>query len=94
MKNHSAQTDGTRRPPRSVTKQGVPLHLVLKLAAIVCVPVGALIAATYLWEFMWPRSDPEARRAARELRDKKPPKLNPNMPPGPAPEGMVWIPGG
>ncbi len=94
MKDDLSQTDGIRRPMRSAAKSGVPLPVLLRLAAVVCVLVGLLIAATYLWEFMWPRGDPEARRAARELRDKRPPKLNPAMPPGPAPEGMVWIPGG
>src|SRR5438477_5247582 len=27
-------------------------------------------------------------------KDRPAPKLNPNKPPGPAPEGMAWIPGG
>ena len=88
MKNPSSRAEKIRRPT------GSPRHVALKLAAIVCVPVGLVIAATLLWDYIWPRSDPEARRAARELRDKQPPKLNPSTPPGPAPEGMVWIPGG
>jgi sulfatase modifying factor 1 len=34
------------------------------------------------------------RDAAKSAKDLPAPKLNPNRPPGPAPEGMVWIPGG
>ena len=30
----------------------------------------------------------------QDKKDEEPPKLNPAKPPGPAPEGMVWIPGG
>ena len=32
--------------------------------------------------------------AADEAEDPNPPPLNPRTPPGPAPEGMVWVPGG
>ena len=34
------------------------------------------------------------KRVAQKPAEMRDPKLNPNTPPGPAPEGMVWIPGG
>ena len=34
------------------------------------------------------------RDPAKSAKDLPAPKLNPNRPPGPAPDGMVWIPGG
>ena len=83
----------TPTPPRSASARAsspAP-RVLLKLAAIVLAPIGLLFLGQYLWHVMTTAGSPEARRAAR---DKTPPKLNPSNPPGPAPEGMVWIPGG
>jgi sulfatase modifying factor 1 len=45
--------------------------------------LGLIAFVTYL---LWPM--PNQGAGSRPL------KLNPNVPPGPAPEGMVWVPGG
>jgi formylglycine-generating enzyme required for sulfatase activity len=34
------------------------------------------------------------RKQGEKTADNAPPRLNPSSPPGPAPEGMVWVPGG
>jgi sulfatase modifying factor 1 len=73
---------------------GVPFRVWAKLVAIVAVPVGLLAGAYYLGELLWPSSNVQAKLAELEAKDKLPPKLNPSTPPGPAPEGMVWVPGG
>jgi formylglycine-generating enzyme len=36
----------------------------------------------------------DVRSSGQDKKDDELPKLNPAKPPGPAPEGMVWIPGG
>jgi formylglycine-generating enzyme required for sulfatase activity len=36
----------------------------------------------------------DVRSAAQDKKDDTPPKLNSAKPPGPPPDGMVWIPGG
>jgi formylglycine-generating enzyme required for sulfatase activity len=92
MKNHSAKATQERRGTSSV-KPGVPLGVWLKLVAIVVVPLGLVTGLVATWDFIWPSDNARARRA-REARDKTPPKLNPATPPGPTPEGMVWVPGG
>src|SRR5207253_1315117 len=45
--------------------------------------------ATY---FIWPRSQTGNRFAAGQMEGA--PIINQRTPPGPAPEGMVWVPGG
>src|SRR6266700_1148234 len=79
--------------PRSVSSRspGAAPRVVLKLAALVVALIVVLLGGQYLWQVITSSGSPEARLAAR---DKTPPKLNPFNPPGPAPEGMVWIPGG
>jgi formylglycine-generating enzyme required for sulfatase activity len=54
-------------------------------AALVC--VLALIAVES--STIWTRSPQKAHPPEREV-----PRLNPSTPPGTAPEGMVWVPGG
>ena len=94
MKNKPAEKNAAHRQAPSIARHSTPWRIWLKLAAIVIVPVGLLFGLSLLWDYFMPSGDPEARRAAREARFKIPPKLNPNNPPGPAPEGMVWVPGG
>ncbi|MCS7045843.1 MAG: formylglycine-generating enzyme family protein, partial [Gemmataceae bacterium] len=55
---------------------------------------AAVVAAVYFVIETIAPSDPQAQRAAQLRRHLAPPRLNPKTPPGPAPEGMVWIPGG
>lgn len=88
MKNKSLTKEAVRKTP-SVAKPGVPWQVWLKLVGIVVVPVGVLVAASFLWELVWPSGS-----GARERGDKKPPKLNVAKAPGEAPEGMVWVRGG
>src|SRR5947209_7660121 len=54
-------------------------------AALLC--VLALIAVES--HTFWSQSPSKAEPPEREV-----PRLNPPTPPGPAPEGMVWVPGG
>src|SRR5262245_6539107 len=35
-----------------------------------------------------------SQKKPRDTKQEQPPKLNPLKPPGPAPEGMVWVAGG
>ncbi len=62
-------------------------NLVLFYVGVV-VFLGLLAGAGYA---LWPTSKLKDSLA---FDNKTPPKLNPNKPPGPAPEGMVYIPGG
>ncbi len=64
----------------------------VKVAAIVFVPALVLTAAYFIYH--WTEDSVAARLDARARRDSAPPRLNPMTPPGSAPEGMVWIPGG
>jgi sulfatase modifying factor 1 len=78
----------------ALVKPGVPLMVWLKLLAIVIIPVALLSGAYWLWDVIWPSDNLQAKMKQLEARDKLPPKLNPPEPPGPAPDGMVWVPGG
>ena len=55
------------------------------------VGLGAIIAAVVAGLYCWDRFGPTVYS---RFDTSAAPKLNPNTPPGPAPEGMVWIPGG
>ena len=92
MKSKST-AKATSNRPAAATKQAAPLRLWLTLTAIVVVPVAFLLGGPWLWDYLM-TSDLDRRRAAREARDKAPPPLNPSTPPGTAPDGMVWVPGG
>jgi formylglycine-generating enzyme required for sulfatase activity len=71
------------------------LYRGLTIAGILAVVVGAAVAGTIYRDFLL---DPFGNRkkllpSGKELVLREP-KLNPNTPPGPAPPGMVWVPGG
>ncbi len=55
----------------------------------------AVVGFVFLPEWLFP-SNPRlpVDEGLAQAEDRSPPKLNPANPPGPAPEGMVWIPGG
>jgi formylglycine-generating enzyme len=60
---------------------------------VACLALGTLFAAALLYpDVFWPA--PNKLALAAEPEDNSPLKLNPTAPPGPAPDGMVWIPGG
>src|SRR5262245_45595175 len=56
---------------------------------VVSVTGAALAAAVVLPRYLWP-----PRQWPMAVKDRPAPKLNANKPPGPAPDGMAWIPGG
>ncbi|MCI0684626.1 MAG: formylglycine-generating enzyme family protein [Gemmataceae bacterium] len=87
MKNKSSTKEPARKTP-NIAKPAAPWLVWLKLAALVVVPVGLLVGASYLWDFLWPSG------AGARDRERTPPKLNAATPPGEAPAGMVWVPGG
>ncbi len=95
-----------RRPPRSATRPAAASPAVTLPRPRWVGPAAtiALVLATALVSYAAVRS---ARRSvgaspanATAVPPKKPaddesaPRTNPDPPPGPAPEGMVWIPGG
>jgi sulfatase modifying factor 1 len=53
------------------------------VATLVAVVIGGLFA----WSYFFPPG-------SLDLDVRRPPKLNAATPPGPAPQGMVWVPGG
>jgi sulfatase modifying factor 1 len=67
----------------SPDKKGNSFYFWLACAGI----LGLLGALTYV---LWPMP----KRPFGDQADPTPPKINANTPPGPAPAGMVWIPGG
>jgi sulfatase modifying factor 1 len=81
-------------PRPVVAKPGVPLWMWGKLVALVLVPVAILSGVYWGWEYIWPSRTAQDRLARLAQKDKEPPKLNPSELPGPAPEGMIWVPGG
>ena len=85
MKHKTSEKSSSAHSVPASAKPGMPVWALLKLAAIVIVPVGLLFGMTYLWDFIWPSSDPLAKLEALAKEDKTPPKLNPNTPPGPGP---------
>ncbi len=60
------------------------------LAGVAVIGVGLGASAYFVFQ---PKPQP-TQVAEDEPRQKDPPPINKNQPPGPAPEGMVWVPGG
>jgi sulfatase modifying factor 1 len=63
-------------------------RVLLAAGALAILLAGGYVVAAYQ-AGLWPFPPPPKPSAGLP-----PPKLNPSQPPGPAPEGMVWIPGG
>src|SRR5688500_3738069 len=84
----AAPTVDVALTPRQVSLQR--LYRVLKIGGVFAVLIGLVIGGVLYGDLILhgPR---KAHGRDIEFRD---PILNPNTPPGPAPEGMVWIPGG
>lgn len=74
--------------PRQIALRKVYRFLIITGLVVGFLAIAVLFTIYRDWN-PW-RSLP---RMAREFEFREP-KLNPKMPPGPAPEGMVWIPGG
>jgi formylglycine-generating enzyme len=57
--------------------------------------LGIVVLCAMYPNVIWPtRSALAIEEPEGDPDDPTPPKLNPRTPPGPTPEGMVWIPGG
>jgi formylglycine-generating enzyme required for sulfatase activity len=93
-KKHPVKIDTAVRPGKPPLPSGSPSgkrrRFILGGVVVACLLLGAglAFAAYTFWPFTAKAPENEA------VADKTPPKLNPMKPPGPAPEGMVWIPGG
>src|SRR5262245_53922158 len=78
-------------PPRGSARDEARQQKRRKMLTLALLTACLAGAAAVLY-FFNPNSPNRNPFAAQE--DKTPPKLNPKEPPGPGPEGMVWIPGG
>ena len=74
------------KPIRSAKDAKSPWRVFFSYAALGLIVV-AVLAGLYCWDRFGPT-------VYTRLDTSAPPKLNANTPPGNAPEGMVWIPGG
>ena len=95
-KPHSGPANQTSLPQPTLTPRQAALEKLyrfLKIAGFIAVIIAVVVVGTiYSEQILYPFGK-------KELPSGKPivfrePKLNPNKPPGPAPDGMVWIPGG
>jgi formylglycine-generating enzyme required for sulfatase activity len=85
---HTTSPSSRSRRPRIAER---PSRFGITVAGIV-----ALVALVALATAYWPtggRFSPETEVEDPD-DDPTPPKISPRTPPGPAPEGMVWVPGG
>jgi formylglycine-generating enzyme len=64
------------------------------IALVIGVSAGGIIYADKIKEFFYPSARSRAALLDVEADDGSPLKLNAATPPGPAPDGMAWIPGG
>ena len=69
--------------PRSMTR------LLTTIGGVV-LAAGAVALCVYYWDVIWPTSG----RRRETVEGTAPQKLNAAAPPGQAPAGMVWVPGG
>jgi sulfatase modifying factor 1 len=76
--------------PRQVALQ--KLYLFLKITGVIALVLTTAVAGTFIYENV-PNPFRKRLTSGKKIEFREP-KLNPNTPPGPAPEGMVWIPGG
>lgn len=95
MKHKPSAAVTAARPPVATPRE-VALGKLYRLLAIVA-GVVILAAGTIYWDkihdFLFPPPRPLTALAAED-DDGSPLKLNASTPPGTAPTGMVWIPGG
>lgn len=68
------------------------LYRTLQIGGGIVLVLAIALAIAMYWDRLLPSG--KLRMAAAKEREMRQPKLNPNTPPGPAPEGMVWVPGG
>ncbi len=85
------------KPPRQMAvdkpRMSVPILALLAVVAVLAVAGVGYVLATEFGSSLW-GSGKKRRDPAASTKDLPAPKLNPNRPPGPAPDGMVWVPGG
>ena len=98
MPPHSSTTAANQAPAVALTPVQVSMrkfYRAVKLGGGVTLFVTAMIVVTLNWDqvkaWVLPRSGLDW---VFGKEDRRAPVLNPNTPPGPAPEGMVWVPGG
>ncbi len=76
--------------PRQVALQN--LYFYLKVTGSLAVVIALVIVGTLYRHVLFPSAG--STLASGQKIEFREPVLNPSTPPGPAPEGMVWIPGG
>src|SRR5260221_10772297 len=100
MREIAKQTErsAARAPAEPIVRRSIPRPLILLIALAVggILGTGAYVARDWLRSKPGPDAEPRASsltdRAAKAGFQST--VANPAEPPGPAPEGMVWVPGG
>src|SRR5437660_414828 len=77
--------------PRQISLQ--KLYRCLKILAVITVVVTIVVVGTIYGESLLYPFGRKKLASGKEIVFREP-KLNTSTPPGPAPDGMVWIPGG
>jgi formylglycine-generating enzyme required for sulfatase activity len=70
------------------------LRRIAMIAGGITVGVVLLLLGTSYRDILWPSRAARAAEQEEDSDDPTPPRLNERTAPGPAPDGMVWIPGG
>src|SRR5688572_18332019 len=95
-KSAAAPDASSGSPSVALTPRQMALRKMYRFIAVVSVVLAIVAAVTFplysdhLWEFVSGKSK-DRRRPEMKFRE---PTLNPDTPPGDAPQGMVWIRGG
>jgi formylglycine-generating enzyme len=94
-KKQARPLDKTPAPAPLLSPRQIALRKLYRFVTVAGV-LGAIVTLGTLGSLYGDRiflfgSKKRGSERPAEMRD---PKLNPNTPPGPAPEGMVWVPGG
>jgi formylglycine-generating enzyme required for sulfatase activity len=83
------------RPPIGLPPRPTRLRQVGLYTGIVLAVAALVVLGTMYRHVLWPTAGAFAfDRPLDDPDDPTEPRLNPRDPPGPAPEGMAWVPGG